>query len=297
MNNQSLTLDNSAFNLLYCPRRFQLAIIQGLRGADSSTAGFGNTFHTAVEVLDKTSDVNTAFAAVLDKGMKCDELKLIEALTALKFTIRLPPALVMSDEKPGIEVKFKYFYTTTITPFGNLDIYLAGTLDRCHISEDGYLEFVDYKTASDFKPISQQTKIEEYENSFQLPFYVYSAVKSGILPLHAIELYNTGRYRTKYIFIFYSNQPCRIVQQEFEAYKSDFFEGRFKTTLEHHVKSAVNIWSESQSNITSPYSGMNTYKGCVYCPYRPGCVTKNTEQEELFLSRFPRISYDPLTFR
>jgi len=140
-------------------------------------------------------------------------------------------------------------------------------------------------------------KIEEYENSFQLPFYVYSAVKSGILPLHAIELYNTGRYRTKYIFIFYSNQPCRIVQQEFEAYKSDFFEGRFKTTLEHHVKSAVNIWSESQSNITSPYSGMNTYKGCVYCPYRPGCVTKNTEQEELFLSRFPRISYDPLTFR
>ena len=150
---------------------------------------------------------------------------------------------------------------------------------------------------SDFKEASQRTKTEEYENSFQLPFYVFSTLQAGILPDEALHLFHDGKYRPKYIFVFYSSQPCKILKTEFEAYKSNFLPSRFKTTLDYHIQSAVNIWLNTQENHAAPYSGMNTYKGCVYCPFRPGCITKDSAQEEEFLSRFSRIPYDPLSFR
>lgn len=285
-----LVLDNSAFSLLYCDRRFQNTVITGLRGASSPNALFGNALHTAVEVLDKTGDVNKAIEAVITKGYSCDEIKLIEVLTNIKLTQRFPPPI-------AIEVKFKFHYKFFPTPFGPLDIYLAGTIDRIHITDDGWLEFIDWKSAQDFKEASQRGKIEEYENSFQLPFYVFAAHHAEFLPPEAMELLKQRRYRTKFIFAFYTSVPSRIITKEFPAYPEGFFESRFQSTLSSYIHRAVSIWVQTKHDAIAAYSGMNVYKGCTYCPYRLGCLTFDAQKEAQFLERFERKPYNPLQFR
>lgn len=285
-----LVLDNSAFSLLYCKRRFQLTAVNGLRGADSPTAAFGNAFHTGAEVLDKTNDVMAMIQELAKKDYGENQMKLVEALTLLHLTKKQPPALMLVDGRIGIEVKFlipSYYQALGYT------IDLAGTIDRIHIADDGYLEIVDYKSAADFKEAGQRAKMEEYENSFQLPLYYLACLNGDFLPEHAKALIREGKYRTKYIYIFYNAVPQIIRESVFAAYDPSFI-GRAERTLIYMMHEAINV---AEAITPAPYTGMSTYKGCTYCPFRPGCAAHNYTEEIAFLTRFTQTPYNPLTFR
>lgn len=293
-----LTLDNSALSLLSCQRKFQLTVIDGLYTPRDVTLQIGDLFHKAIEQIHKGDDFTETYNKGIAANPKVNKLLAINLLTAFILTQKLPPPIADDNGEPFIEKKFKYRYKSLIIQPSNesLDINLAGTMDRVQIEpKDDTLEFVDYKTGVDATDYSIAKKLSEYELSFQLPFYVYCALHSGILPAKYKEYVTQRRYRVIIYFAFYNCKPPKFVKLVKNSFNDDFLYREVPLIINSRISDAVNIYQLKST--PAPHDGMNVYKACSYCQFRPACLAMGTAREDELLSRFLKREYDPLTFR
>lgn len=291
-----IILDNSAISLLSCRRKFQLTVVNGLAPPSNTFSEFGDAFHKAIEILDMKGTADDAIAEAVKRNPKVNKVQLITAITCFHAVTKLPPAILI-DDKPAIELKFKYLYGSFPTETGQLvNVYLAGTIDRIYIDpKTDTLCILDYKTAADFTTAKQQEKINEYNLAFQLPFYMYAVIKSGILPAQYLEHIANHRYRTEILFVFYTNSPPTIQKVSYNTFNDHFLYHEVPLIINHKINDAIKVIN--LKNTIAPHDGMCVYKACTYCAYKPACLSMGTEKEIEYLDRFDTRIYNPLTFR
>jgi len=286
-----LLLDNSALSLLPCKRRFQLAVVDGLKGHTSASAQFGSAFHTAIEYLDKNLGVDESVDKTFEKYPDVNKLLLMQTVALFRTTKKLPPPIILDDGKPAVEIKFSFPYN-----HGEQDIELCGTIDRIHLDEEkDILVILDYKTAGDVTDYKIAAKLDSYSLSFQLPFYVFCLLNSGILPARYKDYLVNGRYRVELLIVFYAAQPPRFKTLSKQAFNSDFITREVPLIIETRAKEAMDIVALGSS--PAPHDGMNIYKYCDYCDFRNACLVMGSEREVELLSRFEKKTYNPMEFR
>lgn len=290
----NITLDNSALSLLSCRRRFQLTVIHGLISQPSIYAQMGDAFHKVLECLDAGKSVDVALKEALDRNPQVEKLPLVSLVTAFKATQKLPSPIEIAG-KLAIEFKFRWLYGSYLTDAGKkINVYLAGTIDRIFLDKK-ILVFLDYKTAADYSIDKQKAKMDDYELAFQLPWYVYNMLQSGLLPEKYVDMIKNNQYRTEVLFAFYSPSPPIFRTLKHEPFNVDFLYREIPTIINNKISDAIKI--TQLSNNPAPHDGMCVYKACSYCPYRVACLHMGSDKEEELLSRFQRKEYNPLTFR
>lgn len=289
-----IILDNSALSLLSCKRKFQLTVLEGRKPPGNQFSDFGNAFHKAVELIDQGLDASAAYHEATKDVGRIDKLQLLTLLTCFKATQKLPPAITIQD-KPAIEFKFKWFYGSYVTEQGKkVDIWLCGTIDRIYLDGET-LVFLDFKTAADYSDSSQKSKQEEYVLAFQLPWYVWNMLKSGLLPQEYIDKINNHQYRIEILLAFYTPSPPVFKKVTHGPFNDHFLHHEIPLIINNKIKDAINI--TQLGNQVAPHDGMTVYKACTYCAFRAGCLHMGSEKEIEFVSRFDKVTYDPLTFR
>ncbi len=293
-----LLIDNSALSTLACKRRFQLTVIEGIDANSSNPIiRFGSAFHTVVEHLNKSPDLAAAMKIGQEKYPDIDHSKLLMTTHLFVASTKLPPPITLSDGTPAVEVKFKFHYGDFLTTQGQaLRIYLAGTIDRIYYDPKAdRLVILDYKTSPIATDSGIQTKKQDYELSFQLPFYTFALSKCGILPAEWQRYIVERKYRTEISLVFYEARPPKFVTVARGAFNDDFLFREVPFIINQHIRDIVAIAELGKA--PAPHDGMTVYNACKYCSYRPGCLHMGTYQEEEFLSRFGKRIYNPLAFR
>ncbi len=280
-----MILDNSAFSLLYCDRRFELRVKRGLftpfQGGKAPHE-FGSAVHTGIELIDKGADIDEIFKKLFADYPDANREKLVKAIGAIVTMPKRPPVITLNNGKPALEVKFDYNYK---------DIKLAGTIDRIE-DDDDILVIRDYKTAGDFSEGKAKDKLENYELTFQLLFYAWSLVKLDILTEAYARILLARKFRMEYTVIFYNLDPIKVKTVVIRP-----------PTLEnsHYDSMIENLIARAKAIVDSPerasMTGLTVYNGCKYCEFRRACKVAGTEEEEQILSRFETKEYNPLTFR
>lgn len=285
--------DNSALSTLLCKRKFQLVVLEGLYGPSEPSKAFGDAFHKAVELIDKGGEINASVLTATEGHDNVDIGKLLSTVTLFKTTVKLPPPIIIKDV-PAIEYKVSYNYGNFINDRGiNIEVDLALTIDRLYI-DNGRLIICDYKTGAAFNENSVRTTQSDYELSFQLPFYTYALLKSGVLPPEYNELLLNNQYHTEIIFAFYNSIPPLFKKVRYPTFPVDFLHREVPFIINNKVLEAIKI---SQLDTPAPHDGMCVYKACHYCQFKPACLSMGTAKEDEYLSRFERREYNPLTFR
>jgi len=293
-----ILLDNSAISTLSCRRKFQLTVLEGLTSPiRDKSLSFGDAVHKVFEGVDKGQDLDYAITA---NESNVDPLTLRRTTTFFHATQHLPPPISIKDKdsgelKPAVELKFKYHYGKYLTEsHKSIDVYLCGTIDRIYI-EHNKLVILDYKTAADGSEYQQDKKVQSYSLTFQLPFYIYALLRSGILPAEYEELIKTRNYRTTIFLIFYNSNPPRYVPVNFAPYPDYFLYNEVPYIINAKVAEAIKV--AELKNDPAPHDGMTVYKACEYCQFRPACLHMGTEKETEYLERFQKRIYNPMEFR
>lgn len=287
-----INLDNSALSTLSCRRKFQLTVLEGLVSPlEDKPQAIGNATHKVIESVDLGSSLDDA---ITEHTGNVDPLTLRKITTFFLATNKLPPAIIIND-KPAVEVKFKYHYGKYLLPDGKeVNVYLSGTIDRIHVENDRLI-ITDYKTAADGSEYLQDKKKESYRLSFQLPFYVFALLKSGILPAEYEALLKDRQYSSQFILMFYNNNPPRYVKVPFAAYPDYFIHNEVPYIINTKIAQAIQV--AQLKNEPAPHDGMTVYKACEYCDFRPACLHMGEAKGAEYLERFNRRIYDPMTFR
>jgi hypothetical protein len=289
----NLHIDNSAFQLLHCKRRFQLTVIEGRRAEPGDVLNMGNAIHVMLEHLDKGSSVEDAIKLIRERYPKIDHAKVIAAVTVYKSTDKSPPPIELASG-PAVEVKFKYPYASVLTPSGEkVDVDLVGTMDRIYLRDD-WLIFRDYKSGLASTDYQVDKSMAEYDLAFQLPFYVFCMKNSGTLPAVYKDYIENHRYRTEIHYLYYNFQVPKIKRRDWQPFNSDFIDREVPYIINAKIREAIEVAS---LNIPAPHDGMNVYKACGYCPFKPACLSMGTDREIEYLNRFETTPYDPLSFR
>lgn len=292
-NVKTLHLDNSAISLLHCKRRFQLTVIEGKQTLSNEIADHGNAIHVMLEFLDKGHSVEQTIAHVREKYPNVNHGKVISVVTMYKTLNKLPPPLTLASGAPAVEVKFDHPYTSVSTPAGLININLTGTIDRIHMDKDT-LVIMDYKSGVASTDYQITKSIAGYDLTFQLPFYLYAAKLSGILPAEYRTLIHEHQYRTEIHCLYYNASPPVTRKKIFPPYPSDFIDREVPYIIDAKIKEAIEIAS---LDIPAPHDGMNVYGACSYCPYKAACLSMGTAREAEYLASFESKPYNPLEFR
>lgn len=291
-----LKLNNSAIKLLYCKRRFQLEVVDGLKETLSDSLIFGNAVHHAFESFDITNDMQIAYKTAADKNPMANKEKLLKVLLAYQaLPARIP---IIINDKPAIEVKFSFDYGEVITENNeSVHVTLMGTIDKIYLdTKEDILVIRDYKTAWDFAPTAEK-KMSSYDLAFQLPFYVHALAKSGILPAQYRSYIAEQRYRSELLFVFMNQTPIQITPRVRGPFTENFLYHEVPAIINSKVMEAIKIQELSRRGLVATHDGMTIDKGCDYCPFKMGCKVVGTQSESTFLDSFPRVPYDPMSFR
>lgn len=290
-----IRLDNSAFSTLSCRRKFQLTVIDGLHGCESAPLTTGNAYHKWIEHYMLTGDFQQALAHVAQSYPTFDLGKHAAGFKHLELTTKFPAPLILNGQ-PAIELKFSYPYGSFFSERDGekVDVELQGTIDLVYLDGDT-LVLRDYKTAADAKDASMQSKMMEYELSFQLPFYTYALLKSDILPEDIRNKILDHKYRTEYFYIFYNTAPPTTKVRMKGAFPDAFLHEEVPLIINQKVSDAIKV--AQLKNTAAAHDGMCVYKACSYCNFQPACLAMGTQKEQDFLDRFERREYNPLTFR
>lgn len=288
--NPQLTLDNTALNQLHCEKNFERIVLQGLDTMENNNSiRFGSAFHKAVEYIDKKMPITDIIGKLLDEFQRIDSKLLIQTVSAFKFGQKIPEPIMLMENKPAVEYKFKFFYET----IRGIDVYLAGTIDRMYICPtSGYLVILDYKTAGDKSTYGIQDKKKKYELSTQLAFYVWCLMQDKEFPEKYREMLLKSNYRTEILFAFYACDPPKFSTLHKNSFTEEFLSTFIRTT-KNKINKAVDIMLKTETD----YDGMFAYNMCFSCPFMLGCKDAGSEQERIFLERFNKRVYDPMTFR
>ena len=291
----NLKLDNSAFNLLSCRRRFQLTVVNGCVQSHNQFSEFGDAFHCVQENISLGHTQDYGLTCALERTPKVNVAKLLETITLYNLNSnRLPPAVVINDQRM-VEFKFCNRYGSYITEKGdNIDIDLVGTID--HITwEDGIVGIYDYKTVASFKEIDRKKKVDEYALRFQLPFYLYNLLLAPEIPEEMKEAIKDGRYKCGIMFIFYQLTPPTYQLTTYPPYSPDFIYNEIPLIINQKIKDAIKIYE--LGNDPAPHDGMCVDAACTFCAYKPACLHMGSEKAQEFLDRFDHKPYNPLLFR
>ena len=283
-----ITLDNSAISSLYCERQYELKIKRGLHKdeEDSPALDFGNALHKALEYQANGDDLDAIFVKVFQAYPKIDTAKLVKSVGAIITSSNANPPITLANNKPAIEVKFNYLYESDVT--------LCGTIDRIE-QDDDTLVIKDYKSAGDATDYKIKEKLNLYNFSFQLPFYVHCLLTSGILPAQHLAQLREGRYRTEYTVIFFNATPAPVVKAiKFPPYPDEYIYNEVPKIIQLRLEQARRIHGD---NSRAAMTGLNVYAGCKYCDFQRACSAAGTEAEQEILGRFNVKQYDPMSFR
>lgn len=291
-----LHLDNSAFGLLHCKRKFQLTVIEGKKSIPNDIAQMGNALHVMLELWAKGYKVENAIEIVRERYPKVDMAKVISTIYCYINTRKMPEPLVLTDGTPAVEVKFRHQFASVITPQNTkVDVTLDGTIDLIFIDEKtDHLVVRDYKSSVAPTDYLIESNMTDYDLTFQLPFYLHILKTSGTLPAVYKEYIEANRYRTEIHFLYYNTSPPRFKTKFWPAFPTDFIDREVPYIVNAKVREAIDV-----AGMTTPavHDGMNVYKACRYCAFKPACISMGTEKELEYLSRFDAELYDPLTFR
>lgn len=291
-----MLLDNSAFSLLSCDRKFQLRVVMGRDEPKGDGALFGDTVHKILQYIDEGKEVDSVVEQVHKECSGRDVPKALSLVTCFKMSKKLPPPILV-ENRPFVEVKFKHKYASIILPTSHelLDIYLTGTIDRVHIDPiDDVLVIADYKTTAAATSYKITEVIDSYSLSFQLPFYFFCLLNFGILPAQYNEYLKTRRYRMEIILLCHNTNPPTFKTHVRHAFNDDFIAREVPLIINQRIQRAVEIASLTTP---APHTGMTSYKACDNCGYRPACLCMGTPREDEILSRYAINPYNPLTFR
>lgn len=289
-------LDNSAFSLLSCSRKFQLRVIRGLAEPKNDEAAFGDGVHKSLEYLDKGDSPDDMVVKLQKQGIT-DIPKVLSLITFFKSAIKLPPPIILLDNKPAVEIKFRHHYASIMLPGSHekVEIYLVGTIDRIHIDEKtGSLVILDYKTTSAATKYQIDKKIKEYQLAFQLAFYLYALKNFGILPASYLELIELHKYRLEIMLLSYNTNPPSFTTIPRFAFNDDFINREVPMIINAKINQSIAI---AALNGPAPKDGMTVYQACTFCGYRNACLVAGTERENEILSHFEILEYNPLNFR
>lgn len=289
-------LDNSAFSLLSCSRRFQLRVIHGKTLPRGLAPAFGDAVHKGLEYLDKGMEVDEMVSHLQKVCSGVDLPKVLSIIRFFKLQVKLEPPLILPNKNPAIELKFRYKYTSVLLPGSHehLDIYLVGTIDRVHITKEGILVITDYKTTQAATADAIKKTMSTYSLAFQLPFYLYALKNFGILPADVVDYIMTNNYRLEIILITANTVPFEFKRSIRPAFPTDFIDKEVPLVINSMINRAVQVATMPGA---APKEGMTVYKACDNCEYRNACLVSGTNEEEEILSRFDTIVYDPLSWR
>lgn len=288
-------LDNSAFSLLSCQRRFQLRVIEGRSSGRGDAASFGDAVHKMLEFLDKGDSVDTMIEKIHKLKLATDIPKALSLVTFFRMSRRLPAPLKLLDGSLAVELKFSHKYASLLLPSSHelLDIYLEGTIDRIDI-EDDVLVIRDYKTTQAATPYKISDVLSSYALSFQLPFYLYALRHFGILPASYQEYITARKYRMEILLLAGNTSPPTFKTYLRHAFNDDFIDREVPLIINSKIQEAVNIASLTTP---APHTGMTVYKACDNCEFRPACLVMGEAREDEILSRYDPVPYNPLSFR
>lgn len=288
-------LDNSAFSMLNCARKFQLRVVEGLVDPPGPEAAFGSAVHTGLELLDKGISPDDMLSAIHKQHFGTNIPGALSLITFYKATNKLPPPLILANGLPAVEVKFSYKHSSLIIPNSHelLDIFLEGTIDRMHIDKD-ILVIQDYKTTAVGSSYQLDKTLSSYALSFQLPFYLYAVKNFGILPASYQDFIDSRKYRMEIHLMAYNTSPPTFKKHIRHAFNDDFIDREVPLIINSKIQEAVNIAGLSSA---APHTGMTVYKACDNCGFRPACLVMGEAREDEILSRYDKATYDPLSFR
>lgn len=291
-----INLDNSAFSLLSCEYKFQKVVIEGLTSSNPSTE-FGDVVHKALEYQDH----GLTRIEVIDKLSKnCPNTDIPKALTLLTFfnaTVKLPPPIMLLDNRPALEVKFKHKYVQHIIPGSSelLTVNLVGTIDRLYIDNDT-LVIADYKTTAAATAYAIEKVERSYALAFQLPFYFYCLLNffDGMLPAGYKDYLINHKYRMEIILLCHNTNPPTFRKYIRPPFNDDTILREIPMIINHKINSALAIAALTSQ---APKTGFTVYGACDNCNLRPACLSSGTALEADIISSYERKPYNPLSFR
>jgi len=287
-------LDNSAFSLLSCARKFQLRVVEGKKEGRGPEAAFGDGVHKLLEHIDKGSSPDEALSKVHKISLGIDLPKALSLVTFYKMSRTLPPPIELPSG-PAVEVKFSHKYASILLPNSHelLDIHLEGTIDRIHLDDD-ILVLLDYKTTAAATPYLLDKALASYALSFQPAFYLFALKNFGILPASYLDYITNRHYRIEIHLLAYNMSPPVFKKHIRHAFNDDFIDREVPLIVNSRINAAVEI-----AGMTGPaaHTGMCVYKACDNCGYRPACLVMGEAREDEILSRYPIEPYAPLTWR
>jgi|SRR5579862_49536 len=288
-----LQLDNSAFSILSCERKFQLRVLEGKLEGKNTAASFGDAVHKGLQYLDEGFSPDEMFEK-LTSLHGIDLPKVLSLITFYKTIERkLPPILI--NNRPAIEFKFSHTYARQILPGHSepLEIDLVGTVDIIGL-DNGILVIRDYKTTEAATTYMLDQKLATYAMSFQLPFYFFALLTFGILPAEYLSLLEQNKYRMEIHLLAYNTNPPTLKKLIKQPFNAEFVSREIPMIVNSKIQEALHI-AQLQSH--APRTGMTVYKACDYCGFRPACLIAGSAKEEEILSRYPIAPYEPLSFR
>lgn len=294
-----LLIDNSALGTLSCERKFQLTVIQGHKPEASESINLGSAGHTFMEEQDKGHNVDESMEIAVTKHGKFDQKKVLMAARMYRSVARPSPAVLINGI-PAIEFKFNLPYGNFINPDTNelIEIRLLGTIDRIEYdSERDQVVIKDYKWSGAFNQSHRENIMDAADTSFQLPFYYHALLlmgRLGMLPADLVEYLESGKYRAELHYIFYSCEPPIIKKRQRASFRHDFVTKMIPAIIHNKIHKIVSI---AGSKSAAVLDGLLVYGLCNKCPFNIACMDHGTEKETEYLSRIPRVEYDPMTFR
>lgn len=292
----NISIDNSALKLLSCRRRFQLTVIEGRHSPGDTSLYFGSAVHKLLEWLDLGEDPVTLPEKLQEYigDTNVDIGKVFTLVTLYRLSKKLPPPIMLND-RPAVEVKFSFPYANIIGANNELiNVNLVGTIDRIYIDDrSDILVIQDYKTSASCG-YGKKTVMDEYDLDFQVPFYLWCLLNSGILPASYKDYLENRRYRLEIHFLFHNETPPDFKTYIHGPFPEDFLSREVPSILNSKLRDALAV---AQLTTIAPHDGMTVYKACTYCPFRPACLYMGSSRELDYIRRFPITPYDPLSFR
>lgn len=288
-------LNASSLKLLHCQRRYNWAVVRGLRSKDTAEAlAFGKAVHKYAECVLSGQPPAAAMQTALSIYNGGEQMLLAQATLAMPAEVCKPHH---DEAGPFVERKFFFFWKSVqhAPSKTQFNIWLVGTIDVLTRWADGAIEIIDWKTTRKYK---WAEVFESYRLSVQMRFYLWVLYKHGhnIFPLDIANATRAGHLFLRIGAIFLTSKPplwkfgapIQLAPQELDAFEGWLDE--YVTT--HLVPAWLDDKPEGMLNDTC-HRGEHPGRACEFAGM---CHATNEVEFRQARETFAVESYDPRKF-
>lgn len=308
---KTILIDASALRESSCILRTYRKIIQGYKLATpSSDIVFGSAFHTFRSTYEETGDeIQSTIEAVKYFTTSPKWVKSTKGHLNLQYLNSVCTGwnnhyTLMGDEydivktkdgKPLVELRIAYPYF--VTPEGDIEVLLCGTIDRIVRSRTmGYYAISDYKTTSIW---DVQKYFSTYELSTQLMFYkLLLSLYAKLFPTSIIAEVCSGHNVGAFIdgVFLGAGKSTKYERSKVFWYSKERME-EFQRGVDVAIWKIIDYARAPEKLFREGMINGSCEKVYGMCDFYESCICDNVQDRDLILNeQFIRDPYNPMTF-